>query len=54
MSKIEKISNILIAAGTTLGLTSVFLNSFFYTVDAGIIFIFKVKEQFYLTKLLEV
>ena len=53
MSKIEKISNILIAAGTTLGLTSVFLNSFFYTVDAGIIFIFKVKEQFYSIKHLE-
>ena len=35
MSKIEKISNMLIMAGAGLGLTSVFFKSFFYTVDAG-------------------
>jgi hypothetical protein len=36
MSKLEKISNLLITAGAGIGLSSFFFKSFFYTVDAGI------------------
>lgn len=35
MSKLEKFSNLMIAAGAGLGFTSFFFKSFFYTVDAG-------------------
>ena len=35
MSKSEKLSNMLISAGLLLVGTPLFLNSFFYTVDAG-------------------
>jgi hypothetical protein len=46
MSKLEKISNMLIMAGAGLGLTSVFFKSFFYTVDAGIFNLFRGKSNF--------
>jgi len=35
MSKIEKVTNYILSTGLFLGGASFFINSFFYTVDAG-------------------
>ena len=35
MSKLEKMSNLMITVGTGLFLGSTFVKTFFYTVDAG-------------------
>jgi hypothetical protein len=46
MSKIEKISNLLMFGGGSILLGNFFIRNFFYTVDAGWIKLFKVKELF--------